>query len=198
MSRFIALPLFMVLTAIAYPVLAMDPPTPTPIQNGMEGNVSDVPGTLPDGKMSLLRLMPDKITTIDLNDTAAQVIVGNPEHVLGMVENARSIILIPRKPGATYIQIKNAYGKVIYERSVIVAAPSAKYIRVRKSCAAGNEKCEPFSIYYCPDICHTIEMPALKQDSSKDQPQNGPATTGTPAGANGNTQGEGAGPEQGL
>ncbi len=191
MPRF-AFFLFLILITVTHSVLAMDPPAPNAFQNDIEGHIADVPGTVTEGKLPPLRLMPDKIETVDLEQDAAQVIVGNPEHVLGIVENTRSIVLVPRKPGATYIQIKDSFGKTIYERPVIIAAPTAKYVRVRKSCAAGNDKCQPFSVYYCPDVCHTIDIPALTTKTADPAAQQQTGTTLGPSPA------EGSGPTSGT
>lgn len=131
------------------------PPLPTP---GTPPPLLD--GELMAGIEPLLRLTPDKIEILKLDQNAVNVVVGNSNHLMAIMETPRQVMLIPRAPGATFLQVLNAKGDTILARSVIVAAPKADYVRVRRSCTGDkkNGDCTEFSMFYCPDMCHEIHM----------------------------------------
>lgn len=105
-----------------------------------------------------IQLTPDKSELIRLDADATSIIVGNGEHLGAIAENSRLVILVPRQPGATYLTILDAEGKVLMQRHVLVATPKEKYVRVRRTCAADNEACEATTVYYCPDMCHRVGL----------------------------------------
>ncbi len=105
-----------------------------------------------------VRLTPDKSELIRLDSKAASIIVGNPAHLSVLAESAETLVLVPRQPGATYITVLGQNGDVIMARHVIVASPQKKYVRIRKSCAGGAEGCQTTQVYYCPDMCHEINI----------------------------------------
>jgi hypothetical protein len=121
-------------------------------------NAAQLDGQLPDGNYPLLRLTPDKIEIVKLTRDATNIIVGNSRHLLSVLETPRQVLLIPRTPGATHFQALDAQGNTIMERAVIVAAPTQDYVRVRRTCAANSPNCHEFSMFYCPDMCHEIQM----------------------------------------
>jgi Flp pilus assembly secretin CpaC len=191
------LSLFVVCAAlVAGPVLAEDVvPTPAPVQPGMvlpttgitPGMVMTLDGELPLGAYPILRLTPDKIEVVKLDKDATNVIVGNSKHVVAVMETSRQILLVPRQPGATHLQVMDAKGNTIMERSIIVASPKQDYVRVRRSCkndTSGN--CKEFSIFYCPDMCHNVHV-------TQEQQGNAAAAPATPNETAGNG---GAGAEQ--
>lgn len=114
----------------------------------------------PDGDDThpALRLTPDKTELVRLEDDAASVIVGNPEHLGVMLDNPRLVILVPRKPGATYLTMLNREGKVIMQRHVLVSVANKDYIRIRRSCAADAKACQQTSVYYCDGMCHEVDL----------------------------------------
>lgn len=183
--RFYAYIAFMVLTLAASSARAQDPapaPTPAPVQPGMAlpvggitpGDVMTLDGELPLGAYPLLRLTPDKIEILKLEKDAVNVIVGNQKHLVAMMETSRQVLLVPRTPGATHLQVLDARGNTIMERSVIVASPKQDYVRVRRACkndTTGN--CTEFSVFYCPDMCHSVHV-------TQDQQGNAPATPTAP------------------
>ena len=67
---------------------------------------------------------------------------------------------VPRQPGATSLTLLNGENKVIMQRHVIVASPKEQYIRVRRSCINGGNDCAPTRVYYCPDMCHEVQIMA--------------------------------------
>lgn len=152
-----------------------------------------LPGELPAAGFPILRLTPDKIDVVKLETDAVNVIVGNAAHLLAVMETPRQVLLVPRAPGATHFQVLDAHGKTIMERSIIVAAPKQDYIRVRRACATkdGGE-CLEYSIYYCPDMCHAVQVTQDAKQSGAEVPDEsasgGSATTGTPAGETINDQ----------
>lgn len=104
-----------------------------------------------------LNLMPDKSELVRLDREASSIVVGNSSHVSVLLDAPRLAVVIPRSPGATYFTVLDKDGNVIMQRHVIVAAPKKNYVRVRRSCAGENAgKCQPTSVYFCPDMCHEI------------------------------------------
>jgi Flp pilus assembly secretin CpaC len=109
-----------------------------------------------------LRLTPDKSELVRLDREAGSVIIGNPNHITVLLDTPRLAVVIPREPGTTSFTILDKEGKAIMQRHAIVAAPKKNYVRVRRSCgnAANNTSCKPTSVYFCPDMCHEIDMAA--------------------------------------
>lgn len=107
-----------------------------------------------------LRISSDKPEVIKLDRDAVNVLVGSDETLRAVPDTNRTIVLIPKKPGATYFKAIDADGKVIMQRHVIVGAVEKgnQYIRIRRACAADDAKCKEFSVYYCPDMCHEVNV----------------------------------------
>src|SRR5688500_627500 len=103
-----------------------------------------------------ITLTPDKSELIRLDQDASSIIVGNPAHLGVLMDNRRLLILIPRQPGATYMTVLDSKGRVIMQRHVLVAVPGADYVRIRRSCSATAQGCQPTSVYYCPGMCHEV------------------------------------------
>ncbi|MBI1301693.1 MAG: hypothetical protein GC137_08555 [Alphaproteobacteria bacterium] len=106
----------------------------------------------------LIRLTPDKSELIRLENEAGSVIVGNPAHVNVLAESSRILVLVPRVPGATHITVLDKKGQVLMQRHVIVASPQKDYVRVRRTCVGDAAECRGTSVYYCPDMCHEINL----------------------------------------
>lgn len=130
-----------------------------------------MPATAPEGSVTqdvsethpLLRLTPDKTEMVALEGDAQSIVVGNPDHASVLMENPRTLLVVPRQPGATYFSVLDKDGKVLMQRHVIVAAPKEKYVRIRRSCAnasGSDSNCEPMTVYYCPDMCHEVSTTA--------------------------------------
>lgn len=109
-----------------------------------------------------IRLTPDKSEIVRLEEDAVSVIVGNPDHLGVLMDDARLLILVPRQPGATYLTLLNKDGQVIMQRHVIVSVANRDYIRIRRSCGAaggkGGEGCQETSVYYCKGMCHETAL----------------------------------------
>lgn len=107
-----------------------------------------------------LRISPDKPEVIQLDRDAVNVLVGSDETLRAVPDTNRTIVLIPKKPGATYFKAIDAEGKVIMQRHVIVGTveKGTKYIRIRRACAGDDANCKEFSVYYCPDMCHEVNV----------------------------------------
>lgn len=131
------------------------PPLSTSTASASEYKISEGEETHP-----LLRLTPDETQILRLNEDATTVIVGNPAHLNVLMDNPQMLILVPRQPGATSLTLLNAGNKVIMQRHVIVASPKEQYIRVRRSCINGGNNCAPTRVYYCPDMCHEVQIMA--------------------------------------
>lgn len=105
-----------------------------------------------------INLSPDDTQLIKLDQDAGLVVVGNPEHANVIADSTRTLVVIPRKPGATYFTVMGNDGNIIMRRMVIVAGPEAHYVRVKNTCkAAGSSaNCVENNVYYCPDTCHEV------------------------------------------
>jgi hypothetical protein len=110
-----------------------------------------------------LKITPDKPEIVHLTRDVVNVIVGSEEHLRVVPDTNRTLIIIPKKPGATFFKALDNDGNVIMQRHVIIAAPQKKYIRIRRACADGDASCKGFSVYYCPDMCHEV---SVVQDAS--------------------------------
>lgn len=113
-----------------------------------------------------MRLTPDKSELIRLDTEAGTVIIGNPAHLSVMAESAKTLVLIPKEIGATYLLIMDRKGETLMQRHVIVGSPKEKYVRIRKSCAnSKDDACQATQVYYCPDMCHEIAGSGGEEDS---------------------------------
>jgi hypothetical protein len=106
-----------------------------------------------------ISLTPDKSQILTLDKPARSIIVGNPAHLAAIMDSTTRLVLIPRAPGATYFMVLGENGEVIMQRHVLVDAPKEHYVRIRRSCAlAGGGNCAPTEVYYCPGMCHQINV----------------------------------------
>lgn len=142
---------------------------------------------MPDTSQSThddIYLTPDRSELVRLDQEAASIIVGNPQHLSVLTENSKTLVLVPQMPGATYITILDKNSKLIMQRHVIVAAPKDKYVRVRRVCAASEDKgCRASQVYYCPGACHEIGTVTEKQEQAAGgQPAQAQPTAGGSAG----------------
>ncbi len=107
----------------------------------------------------VLRLSPDDSKLLKLEHDAGMVVVGNPEHANIIADSARTLVVIPRRPGATFFTVLSQDGDLIMRRVVIVAGPEQNYVRVKNACrASGDDTCRSNHVYYCPDTCHEIVL----------------------------------------
>jgi hypothetical protein len=112
-----------------------------------------------EGTYPTISLTPDKSQILTLDKPARSVIVGNPAHLAAIMDSTTRLVLIPRTPGATYFMVLGENGEVIMQRHVLVDAPQEHYVRIRRSCAlAGSGNCAPTEVYYCPGMCHQINV----------------------------------------
>ena len=105
-----------------------------------------------------LRVSLDKPEIVRLDRDAINVIVGSNENLRVVPDTNKTLVLIAKKPGSTYFRALDVDGKVIMQRHVIIGSPTKNYIRIRRACANGAEGCKQYSVYYCPDICHEVNV----------------------------------------
>ncbi len=105
-----------------------------------------------------IKLTPDKSELIRLDRDAASIIVGNPAHINVIADSPRTLIIVPREPGATHFTILDKNSQTIMQRHVIVASPTKDYIRIKRTCANDAKNCQNTSVFYCPDMCHEIKI----------------------------------------
>lgn len=118
----------------------------------------EIPAT-EDVTHPVLRLSPNDSKLLKLNSDAGMVVVGNPEHANIIADSARTLVVIPRRPGATFFTVLSPNGEIIMRRVVIIAGPEQNYVRVKNTCrASGDDTCISNNVYYCPDTCHEIVL----------------------------------------
>lgn len=72
----------------------------------------------------------DHVTRLNLNGSAASVIVGNSQIADVTVIDAHTLFVSGRSYGVTEIAVLDATGRTIYQGEVVVSAPSAGQVRV--------------------------------------------------------------------
>jgi Flp pilus assembly secretin CpaC len=109
-----------------------------------------------DATHPIMRLTQDKSEMVKLNQKAASVVVGNPNHISVLLDTPDTLIIVPRAPGASHFSVMGEDGSIIMQRHVIVGAAKEQYVRIRRSCNANDRNCQPTSVYFCPDMCHEV------------------------------------------
>lgn len=117
----------------------------------------------------LVRLTPDKSELIRLDAEAASIIVGNPAHINVIADSSKTLVLVPRIPGATHFTVLGKDGEVIMQRHVIVASPKEDYVRIKRTCNDDVENCQNTSVFFCPDMCHEIGIATPEQAEKADR-----------------------------
>lgn len=64
------------------------------------------------------------------------------------------------------------------QRHAIIASPKQDYIRVRSSCGAEATDCQETRVFYCPDICHEVNVPTGQEDQPVQQTAEGDNAAG--------------------
>lgn len=114
----------------------------------------------------ILRLTPDKSELIRLDEEAASIIVGNPAHINVIADSSKTLVIVPRLPGATHFTVLGKKGQIIIQRHVIVASPKEDYVRIKRTCAEDSDTCKNTSMFYCPDMCHEIQLEGQTKDGT--------------------------------
>lgn len=135
-----------------------------PAQSAEDKAMLDVGETHPP-----IKLTPDKSELIRLDKKAESVLIGNPQHVSVLAENTKTLVLVPAQPGATYITVLDSDSNIIMSRHVIVAAPKERYVRVRNTCRGDDDSCVPTRVYFCPDLCHEVNIAQETSESEEDE-----------------------------
>ncbi|MGH1376215.1 MAG: pilus assembly protein N-terminal domain-containing protein [Alphaproteobacteria bacterium] len=139
----------------------------------------------------ILRLTPDKSELIRLDSDANSVIVGNALHVNVIADSARTLVVVPRAPGATHFTVLDNKGQVIMQRHVIVASPKTDYVRIKRTCTEDADSCQNTSVFYCPDMCHEIGL-ATEQDSTSQNENSDADNNANNTSSNNNDDNEGS------
>lgn len=111
-----------------------------------------------------INLTLEKSELLHIEEEIGSIIIGSTSHMNILADSAHTIVVVPRKPGASHFTILDKKGKVLMQRHVIVAAPKEDYLRIKRVCR--GDECENTSVYYCPDTCHDIDIPAQAEESS--------------------------------
>lgn len=125
-----------------------------------------------------IKITPDKPEIVTLDRDAVNVIVGSNQTLRIIPDTNRALVLVPKKPGSTYFKALDVNGKIIMQRHVIVGVAKKDYVRIRRTCAAGDTNCREFSVYYCPDMCHEVDVmqgettpsPAIPEETVSSRP----------------------------
>lgn len=83
----------------------------------------------------------DHVTRLNLNGSAASVIVGNPQIADVTVVDAHTLFVSGRAYGVTEIVVLDGAGRSIYQGEVVVSAPSAGQVRVWRGASLTNMAC---------------------------------------------------------
>lgn len=125
----------------------------TPGYAGEDAPPADVSQTL-----QTLRLTPDETKVIQLESDAASIVVTNPNHASVALDSPRTLIVMPRQPGATTFKVLDSKGIPFYQAVVIVSSETkSNYMRIRRICNPNDRACVPDAHYYCPDGCYAVD-----------------------------------------
>lgn len=83
----------------------------------------------------------DHVTRLNLNGSAASVIIGNPQIADVTVVDAHTLFVSGRAYGVTEIVVLDGAGRSIYQGEVVVSAPSAGQVRVWRGASLTNMAC---------------------------------------------------------
>lgn len=104
----------------------------------------------------VIEMVTDRPMVLKLDKDVSNILIGNDLYLNILPDSRRTLILMPVQPGATFFRAIDSDGNTIIEKRVIVAAKKRNYIRVKQACGEDDELCSFQSIYYCPDMCHTV------------------------------------------
>lgn len=180
---------FLIFVLIALLSLSAGFATPSAANDGEQRTAGFMPGHT-DVPPSVLRAAPrlnltmDRSELIRLDEDAAGVVIGNPAHISVLLDTPQTLVVVPQQPGATHFTVLDDRGEVLMARNVIVAAPAENYLRIRRASCPDGE-CAPMDAYYCPDMCHKINISDERPETDNDDvevageevagPENGPA-----------------------
>ncbi len=137
--------------AVAEEVIASSAETMDMPVTTSSDEVSDEVMTYP-----IMRMTQDKSELVKLEQEAASVVVGNPNHISVLLDTPDTLVVIPRTAGASHFTVIGKDGNILMQRHVIVGAQKEKYVRIRRSCNAASGNCRQMSTYFCPDSCHEV------------------------------------------
>lgn len=170
------------------------PVAETKIDSIDESDLQDLeplPPIAPDAnEIEPLKISLDKPEIVRLDRDAVNVIVGSNENLRVVPDTNRNLVLIAKKPGSTYFRALDVDGKVIMQRHVLIGSPSKNYIRIRRACANGTEGCKQYSVYYCPDMCHEVNVVQDASGPVAAIPQETPSGPSAGTGAKSSNSGE--------
>lgn len=88
-----------------------------------------------------LNVEVNHITRLNLNGSAASVIVGNPQVADVTVVDAHTLYVSGRASGVTEIAVLDGLGRTIYQGEVIVSGPASGQVRVWRGAAVTHMAC---------------------------------------------------------
>ena len=131
-----------------------------------------------------IRVAPNQSEIIKLERDAVSIVVANPEHARVLLDNPRTLIIVPNLPGATSFKVMDHAGELILEKDIIVSQPAKEYMRIRRLCANGERSCtQNQAVYYCPDGCYEVRTPSEDQAATPtavEEPLGNPAAMQMP------------------
>ena len=83
----------------------------------------------------------DHVARLNLNGSAASVIIGNPQIADVTVVDAHTLFVSGRAYGVTEIVVLDAAGRSIYQGEVVVSSPSSGQVRVWRGASVTNMAC---------------------------------------------------------
>ncbi len=115
-----------------------------------------------------IRVAPGSSHVVTLDRDAASVVVASPAHASVFLDNPRTVVIVPRAPGATGFRALDADGRTILNKQIVVGEADAEsYVRVTRICDANaGGACQPVSLYYCPDNCVSVSVPSVDPNAT--------------------------------
>jgi Flp pilus assembly secretin CpaC len=90
-----------------------------------------------------VEVLIDQATMLQLERSAAEVVVGNPSIADVAVRNSKMLVLTGKSFGETNLIVLDAEGKVIINRRVVVQEPRGGYVTVYRGGARETLHCSP-------------------------------------------------------
>jgi len=100
-----------------------------------------VPASTALAQSRALNVEVNHITRLNLNGSAASVVVGNPQIADVTVVDANTLYISGRSSGVTEIAVLDGLGRTIYQGDVVVSTPSSGEVRVWRGAAVTRMAC---------------------------------------------------------
>lgn len=90
-----------------------------------------------------LNIKIDQAELVRLDRPAAEIIIGNPSIADVSVQSGRILVVTGKSTGLTNMIVLDGNGKEIYEKNIVVAVDSKRFVAVNKGTARETYSCSP-------------------------------------------------------